>query len=437
MLLQERLAQKIPAWREKVQFLRKEKAEVVIDHVHVRQVFGGMRGLKVLVSDISFVDPYKGIHFRGYTIPEILELLPKPGAGKMPYVGGLYWLLMTGDLPTEEEALSVEEEWRKRMTLPEWVKQVITAMPKDTHPMTLFSMAILAMQKESAFTRQYHAGLTKTEFWGPTLEDALTLTARIPVVAAFIYRYLYGDGTYIPPDPNLDWGANFAHMMGIDDERYQDLSRLYFILHSDHELGNASAHTAHLVASTLSDLYYAFSAAMNALAGPLHGLANQEALKWLDAAYKRYGGVPTPEQMEEYAWDTLNAGRVIPGFGHAVLRATDPRFKAFYDFGEKHLPEDDYFKMVQVAYEVIPRVLQEHGKAKNPWPNVDAVSGSLQRHFGVEPTFYTVLFGIGRSLGITAHGVWARAMMLPIERPKSLTVQRIEEAIQEAEAAVA
>lgn len=437
MLLYERLAQKIPVWLEKVEYLRKEKGEVVIDHVHVHQIFGGMRGLKVLVSDISFVDPYKGIHFRGYTIPEVLDLLPKPDAESMPYVGGLYWLLMTGDIPTTEEALSVEEEWRKRMTLPEWVKAVITSMPKDTHPMTLFSMAVLAMQKESAFTKKYNEGLSKTEFWGPTLDDALTLTARLPVVAAFIYRYLYGDGTFIEPDPNLDWGANFAHMMGIDDKRYQDLSRLYFILHSDHELGNASAHTAHLVASTLADLYYAFAAAMNALAGPLHGLANQEALKWLDAAYQRYGGVPTPEQMEEFAWETLNAGRVIPGYGHAVLRATDPRFTAFYAFAEKYLPDDDYFKMVKLAYEIIPKVLQEHGKAKNPWPNVDAISGALQRHFGVVPTFYTVLFGIGRSLGITSHGVWARAMMLPIERPKSLTVKRIEEAVQEAEAVTA
>ncbi len=437
MLLRERLAQKIPGWREAIQTLRAEHGATVIDHVQVNQIFRGMRGLKVLVSDISYVDPYKGIHFRGYTIPEILEQLPKPQDGAMPYVGGLYWLLLTGDLPTEEEALSVEEAWKKHMNLPDWVRAVIESMPKDTHPMTLFSMAILALQKESVFTKRYKEGLPRDKHWEAALEDALALTARLPVVAAFIYRYLYGDGTYIPPKPDLDWGANFAHMMGIDDPRYYDLSRLYFILHSDHELGNASAHTAHLVGSTLSDLYYAFSAAMNALAGPLHGLANQNALKWLEEAYQRFGGVPTEEQLTQFAWDTLNAGQVIPGYGHAVLRATDPRYTAFYEFGEKYLPDDEYFRLVQVAYKVIPKVLQEHGKAANPWPNVDAISGVLQRHFGVEPTFYTVLFGIGRSLGITSHGVWARAMMLPIERPKSLTVARIRQAVQEeAKAAV-
>ncbi len=437
MLLRERLAQKIPAWREAIKALRAEHGDAVIDQVHINQIFRGMRGLKVLVSDISYVDPYKGIHFRGYTIPEILAQLPKPKDGAMPYVGGLYWLLLTGDLPTEEEALSVEEAWKTHMNLPEWVKRTIESMPKDTHPMTLFSMAVLALQKESVFTKRYKEGLPRDQHWEAALEDALALTARLPVVAAFIYRYLYGDGTYIAPDPNLDWGANFAHMMGINDPRYYDLSRLYFILHSDHELGNASAHTAHLVGSTLSDLYYAFSAAMNALAGPLHGLANQNALKWLEAAYQRFGGVPTEEQLTQFAWDTLNAGQVIPGYGHAVLRATDPRYTAFYEFGEKYLPDDEYFRLVQIAYKVIPKVLQEHGKAANPWPNVDAISGVLQRHFGVEPTFYTVLFGIGRALGITSHGVWARAMMLPIERPKSLTVARLQQMVQEAATATA
>ena len=434
MLLRERLSQKIPQWLEKAKALRAEHKDTVIDHVTVNHLFRGMRGLKVLLSDISYVDPYKGIHFRGYTIPEVLEALPKPPGATMPYVGGLYWLLFTGDLPTQEEALSVEEAWKAHMDLPDWVKATIESMPKDTHPMTLFSMAVLALQKESVFTKRYKEGLPRAQHWEAALEDAIALTARLPVVAAFIYRYLYGNGEYIPPRDDLDWGANFAHMMGINDERYQELSRLYFILHSDHELGNASAHTAHLVGSTLSDLYYAFSAAMNALAGPLHGLANQNALKWLAEAYERYGGVPTEEQLTEFAWDTLNAGQVIPGYGHAVLRATDPRYTAFYEFGEKYLPEDDFFRMVQVAYKVIPKVLQEHGKAANPWPNVDAISGVLQKHFGVEPTFYTVLFGIGRALGITSHGVWARAMMLPIERPKSVTLDRLSQMAAEAQA---
>lgn len=438
MLLKERMAELIPAWRERQRRLAKEHGDVVIDQVHVHQVLGGMRGLKALVTDISYVDPIEGIRFRGYTIPEVLERLPKPAPDAMPYVGGLYWLLLTGDFPTEEEALSVEEEWKKRMAIPQHVFDTLKQMPADTHPMTLFSMGVLAMQPDSVFAKRYKEGLRKEEMWEPMLEDALTLTARLPHLAAFIYRLKYKGGDYIAPHPDLDWGANFAYMMGVDTEEYRDLSRLYFILHSDHESGNVSAHTTYLVASALSDIYYAFSAAMDGLAGPLHGLANQECLNWLRGVMDTFGGVPTHEQMRQYAWDTLNSGRVIPGYGHAVLRRTDPRYTAQYEFALKHLPDDPLFQTAKVAYEVIPQVLQEHGKAKNPWPNVDALSGTLQQHYGVtESDFYTVLFGVGRSLGVTANVVWARALGHPIERPKSVTTEMLEQMVAEATGEVA
>ncbi len=431
MLLKERLEAIIPGWRERQRKLAKEYGDVVVDQVHMRQILGGLRGVKALVTDISYVDPYEGIRFRGHTIPEVLEKLPKPAEGDMPYVGGLYWLLLTGDFPTEEEALSVEEEWKKRMALPEHVFEVLKAFPKDAHPMTMFAAAVLALQPESLFAKRYKEGMKKTEYWDPMLEDALSLTAKLPAIAAFIYRLKYKDGKFIAPDPNLDWGANFAHMMGVENPEYKNLSRLYFILHSDHESGNVSAHTTYLVSSALSDIYYSFSAAMDGLAGPLHGLANQNCLYWLMGVKEKFGGVPTHEQMRQYAWDTLNSGQVIPGYGHAVLRRTDPRYKAQFEFALEHMPDDPLFQTAKVAYEVIPDVLKEHGKAKNPWPNVDALSGTLQQHYGVkESDFYTVMFGVGRALGVTANTVWARALGHPIERPKSVTTAMLEEEIK-------
>ncbi len=431
MLLKERLAAEIPAWRERQRKLAKEYGDVVVDQVHMRQILGGLRGVKALVTDISYVDPYEGIRFRGHTIPEVLEKLPKPAEGDMPYVGGLYWLLLTGDFPTKEEALSVEEEWKKRMALPEHIFDVLKAFPKDAHPMTMFAAAVLALQPESLFAKRYKEGMKKTEYWDPMLEDALSLTAKLPAIAAYIYRLKYKDGKFIAPDPNLDWGANFAHMMGVENPEYKNLSRLYFILHSDHESGNVSAHTTYLVSSALSDIYYSFSAAMDGLAGPLHGLANQNCLYWLMGVKEKFGGVPTHEQMRQYAWDTLNSGQVIPGYGHAVLRRTDPRYKAQFEFALEHMPDDPLFQTAKVAYEVIPDVLKEHGKAKNPWPNVDALSGTLQQHYGVkESDFYTVMFGVGRALGVTANTVWARALGHPIERPKSVTTAMLEEEIK-------
>ncbi len=271
--------------------------------------------------------------------------------------------------------------------------------------------------------------MKKDEYWLPMLEDSLNLTAKLPTIAAFIYNVKYRTGAAPHPDPELDWAANFARMVGVDGKEYEDVSRLYFILHSDHELGNVSAHVTHLVASSLSDIYYAFSAGLNGLAGPLHGLANQECLAWLLEVHKKLGGVPTREALRQYAWDWLNSGRVIPGYGHAVLRVPDPRFVAQLEFARKHFPDDEIYRLAALVFDVVPEVLKEQGKAKNPAPNVDAISGTLQYHYGMrEFDFYTVLFGVGRALGVTANAVWARALGQPIERPKSLTTAMLEEA---------
>jgi citrate synthase len=305
---------------------------------------------------------------------------------------------------------------------------MLRAMPEDSHPMAMFSAAIVSMQRESKFAKEYEAGLNKFDAWKPTYEDAMDLVAKLPEIAAFIYRYKYKDGDIIAPDPNLDMGGNFAHMMGIDAP-YDDVARMYFLLHSDHESGNVSAHTGHLVASALSDMYYAMSAMVNGLAGPLHGLANQEVLRWIQGVMDKMDNkVPTEEEMKKFVWDTLNSGQVIPGFGHAVLRKTDPRYATQRDFCVKHLPDDPIFEYVNVLYKVVPDILREHGHAKNPWPNVDAQSGVIQWHYGLkEYDFYTVLFAVGRALGVAANIVWDRALGYSLERPKSLTTDMLEE----------
>lgn len=429
MLLQEKIEQQLPEWRERVRRLIKENGDVKVGEVTISQVYGGMRDVKSLVTDISYVDPIEGIRFRGYTIPEVLAKLPKPEGSEMPYIGGLYYLFLVGEMPSKEQALEVENEWKRRSKVPPYVFEVIKALPPDAHPMTLFTLAILTLQRESLFSRQYHEGLKKDAFWQPMLEDSMNLIAKLPEIAAFIYRLKYKSSMSIQPDPKLDWAGNFAHLMGIQDPLYQDLSRLYFLLHSDHESGNVSAHTTHLVASSLSDIYYAASAGMSGLAGPLHGLANQECLMWLLNVRDNCGECGYDKAaLRQFAWDTLNKGQVIPGYGHAVLRKTDPRYTAQLEFGKKHFPEDEIFKLAALVYEVVPDVLREQGKARDPWPNVDAISGSLQYHFGVrEFDFYTVIFGVSRILGVSANAIWARALSQPIERPKSLTTAMLEE----------
>jgi citrate synthase len=295
--------------------------------------------------------------------------------------------------------------------------------------MVMFSAAILSMQIESEFVKEYNAGLNKMDSWKPTYEDAMNLLSKLPRIASFIYRYKYKNDDIIEPDTSLDLGGNFAHMMGIGSP-YDEVARLYFILHSDHESGNVSAHTGHLVASALSDVYYSISAMIDGLAGPLHGLANQEVLRWIQGVMDKMDNqIPTEEEMSKFVWDTLNSGQVIPGFGHAVLRKTDPRYTAQRDFCLKYLKDDPIFKYVDVLYKVTPPILEKQGKAKNPWPNVDAQSGVIQWHYGLtEYDYYTVLFGIGRAFGVLANIIWDRALGYPIERPKSVTTAMLEEA---------
>ncbi len=428
MSLKEKLSEKIDAWRPRTTKLLKEYGNVKVGEVNIEQVIGGARGVRCLTTDISYLDPNEGIRFRGYTIPETFDALPKVPGGEMPYIEGFVYLLLTGEMPSEKDVKEVAAEFNKRQQVPDYVFDVIRALPKETHPMVMFSSAILSMECESEFVKEYNAGLGKMDMWKPTYEDALNLLAKLPQIAAFIYRYKYKNGDIIKPNTKLDMGGNFAHMMGID-KPYDDVARMYFILHSDHESGNVSAHTGHLVASALSDIYYAISAMINGLAGPLHGLANEQVLRWIQDVMDKMGGkIPTEEEMKKFVWDTLKSGQVIPGFGHAVLRKTDPRYMSQREFCLKHLPDDPIFKFVDMLFKVTPPILVEQGKAKNPWPNVDAQSGVIQWYYGLtEYEFYTVLFGVGRAIGVCANIVWDRALGYPIERPKSVTTAMLED----------
>ncbi|MBI2896384.1 MAG: citrate (Si)-synthase [Deltaproteobacteria bacterium] len=427
--LKDTLRKKIEEHRPRTARLLKEHADTKLGEVTIGQAIGGARGVRCLVTDISYLDPEEGIRFRGKTIPETLAALPKAAGGQFPTVEAFWHFLLTGDVPSEDQVRDVVRDFRARRPVPQYVFDVLRAMPRDTHPMTMFSAAVLSMQRESVFAERYRKGMSKSEYWEPMLEDATTLLARLPTIGAYIYRMKFKSDTPIASNRELDFGADFAHMMGID-KPYDDVARMYFVLHSDHESGNVSAHTVHLVASALSDCYYALSAGLNGLAGPLHGLANEEVLRWTQSFMESLGGKePTEEVIRQALWDTLNAGQVVPGYGHAVLRKTDPRYISQMEFCLKHLPDYPLFKVINTIYKVAPKVLMEQGKAKNPWPNVDAQSGVIQWYYGVtEYSFYTVLFGIGRAIGTLANTVWDRALGYPIERPKSLTTAMLEQA---------
>jgi len=434
-LLKQKFFEKSSVLKTEMKALLKEHGNKKIDEVVLRQAFGGARGVKMMIWETSSLDAHEGIRFRGYSIPQLKELLPK-GNGKEPLPEGLFWLMLVGELPTEEQVKWVTDQWAHRSNVPDHTYRVLDALDADTHPMTQFTIAISSMQTTSVFAHRYAEGMKKTEYWDAVYEDAMNLIARLPRVAAYIYRRSYHNGDHIAPDLSLDWAANFAHMLGISDaDDFKNLMRLYMTIHADHEGGNASAHTAHLVGSTLSDPYHSYAGGMASLAGPLHGLANQEVIKWVFKMLDALGTkTPTKKQISDYVHSTLASGQVIPGYGHAVLRKPDPRFTAQKVFAEEYLRGNELVETIWKIFEVVPPILQGLGKVKNPWPNVDAHSGALLVHYGMkEYSFYTVLFGVSRALGVLAAQCWSRALGMPLERPKSLTSDWVKEFIAKSE----
>lgn len=426
--LLETLKAQVPVRQEALKKLKAEHGNKSLGEVTVEQTLGGARGVKCLLWETSLLDAEEGIRFRGHTIPELQTTLPAAIEGGEPLPEGLLWLLLTGEVPTKEQVASVTADLHSRAKLPEHVKKLIKDL-KHAHPMTQLSAAVTALNTESIFAKKYAEGIHKSSYWQYTYEDSMNLIARLPEVAALIYRNTYFNEDNHAYDSSLDYSANFNRMLGFDNEEFDELMRLYLVIHSDHEGGNASAHTTHLVGSTLSDPYLSLGAGLNALAGPLHGLANQEVLKWildLQAEFHAKGLQVTKETITQFAWDTLNSGKVIPGYGHAVLRKTDPRYTCQREFGLKYMPEDELFRIVDTIYQVMPGILTEHGKTKNPYPNVDSHSGVLLQYYGLtQQNYYTVLFGVSRAIGVLSQLFWDRALGLPLERPKSITSEWI------------
>lgn len=393
--------------------IAKEHEETKIGEITAGQVLGGMRGMPSLICDTSTVNPDEGLRIRGIPILELTTMQPED----------IFFLLCTGAFPSAPERQELHELFSSSSSVPYYVWNVLEAMPNDSHPMVMLSTAILVMERESRFRRAYDAGVGKDKHWIGMLEDSILLISRVTTIAAAIYRMKFDKGERIAPRKDLDWGSNFAYMMGLADPtgKFVELIRMYLVLHSDHEGGNVSSMTANTVASALSDVFYAMSAGLNGLAGPLHGLANQECLSYVLELHQKFQGVPTDEQLEQDLWDTLNSGNVIPGYGHAVLRVTDPRFTALYNFGKQNCTGDPIFEIVDKLFQIAPQVLTKQGKAKNVWPNVDAASGSLLYHYGMkEYEFYTVMFGVSRTMGICAQLLMARAAGNPLVRPKSI-----------------
>ncbi|KAA8904968.1 citrate synthase-like protein [Sphaerosporella brunnea] len=433
--LKETLKEVIPGKREQLQKLKAEHGSKALGQVTVEQAIGGMRGVKSMLWEGSVLDANEGIRFHGKTIKDCQQVLPKGLSGQEMLPEGMFWLLLTGQVPSTEQVRGLSRTLAENAGLPAFVEKLLDNLPTTLHPMTQFAIAVSALNHDSKFAKLYEAGfLKKTDYWEPTFDDSIQLLAKLPTIAAKIYHNTYLGGGALPPiDLSQDWSYNYAAMLGkADNEGFVDLLRLYLALHGDHEGGNVSAHTTHLVGSALSDPFLAYSAGLQGLAGPLHGLAAQEVLRFIQKMQKQIGSTYSGADVENYLWSLLKSGQVIPGYGHAVLRKPDPRFDALIAFAESRpeVKNSEVFKLVQATSQIAPKVLTEHGKTKNPHPNVDSASGCLFHHYGInQDLYYTVTFGVSRGLGPLAQLIWDRALGLPIERPKSLSMEAIVKAV--------
>lgn len=437
--LKEAVAEAIPAKQERLKALKAKHGNTSLGDIKLDNLLGGMRGLKVMLWEGSVLDSDRGIAFHGKSIPDCEKELPTAKdlglQGKEMLPESMLWLLLTGEVPNKDQVKNLMEELASKGKLPSHVEKIIDSFPKTLHPMTQFTAAIASLNHDSAFAAAYNKGIKKTEYWSPTFDDSIDLIAKIPAVAARIYYNVFGRGDGKQAiDSSLDLIGNYSKMIGYgDNEGMTDYLRLYIAIHGDHEGGNVSAHTAHLVGSALSDPYLSYSAALAGLAGPLHGLANQEVLGWALGMQDAVGKDASDEKVKEHLWSTLKSGRVVPGYGHAVLRQPDPRFTALSRFCDTRpeLKESSIVQLVQQVSRVAPGVLKEHGKTKNPFPNVDAASGCVLYEYGMtEFKYYTLVFGISRALGALPQLVWDRALGLPIERPKSMSIESLEQLLK-------
>jgi citrate synthase len=417
--LQQKLAEKMPQWREEQQALLQQYRDKVISEVRLSQLMRGMRGVTAVICDTSYVDAQEGLLIRDIPLKSLLHLQPEE----------MFYLLCTGELPDKAALNSLQVALMERATVPAEVWKVLEALPEGLHPMTMLSIAMLTMRSHSHLDAAIAKGVDKQRHWEAMLEDALNVLARLPVIAAWIYRVALLKKPPIVQSRQKGITERYAEMLGFDyrDQRFCDFLRQFILVHSDHEGANASVLTSRIVHSTQSDLYYSLSGAMNCLAGPLHGLANQNSVLFVKDILETFSGVPQKDQLAKWVWQKLQHGKVIPGFGHAVLRDKDPRFVALFEFGKQYFGENDMFRVAEMLGEVVPELLLKQGKVKSPYPNIDGISGTMLYLFGLQQLpFYTVMFSVAQSIGICAQLILMRGMLTPIFRPKSITTQMLK-----------
>lgn len=362
----------------------------------------GLRGYPSGYCTTSSVVPDKGLFYRGQPVEDLALKSPEE----------VIYLLFYGKEGTKGDIEAFKKNLIKRSKLSQESIDAIRRLPRHGHAMALFSAAILT------------TGMIEGK--NDYQEDGLNLIAKMPEIAATVINYHGGWGEGAPSDPSLGYVENFVHMLNVPhkNKKLVDVIKFFEVLHFDHGGGNLCTFVGKAIASGLEDMYGSISGAMCALAGPRHGKANQDSLEFIDVLVQELGADVSEADLEKAIRQKLANKELIYGFGHAVLRVEDPRATMFYQMGEKEFKDHPYVKMAGKLRKVVPTILKESGKVADPYPNVDAISGSVLAAAGFNyPQYFTVLFGVSRTVGIVSQIIYERLVArdgkgLPIVRPK-------------------
>jgi citrate synthase len=384
-------------------------AEEVLFEITKDKLETGMRGFPVGYCTTSYVDPQKGLFYINKPIPQLAYWEPIQ----------VIYLLYHGKEGSVSEVEHFDRELKKRGHCSKETLAAIRSLPRNGHPMKLFCAALLILGMHEA-SNDYR-------------EDCLNLIAKIPHLAAEVINHHAGWGATSHSHTEMGYMENFARMLNVPHAHLAELTRafkLFNILHYDHGGGNLSTFVGKAVASGLEDMYGSIASAMCALAGPRHGRANQECLEFVRLTLHEVGEKATEADVEKFIRHRLDKNQLVFGFGHAVLRVEDPRATVQYDFVKKHYPHHPLVKIALLLRTAGSKILSENPKISDPHPNVDAISGTLLTASGFPyPEYYTVLFGLGRCVGIAIQIVYERLEArggkgTPIVRPKYLYKSR-------------
>lgn len=362
----------------------------------------GLRGVPVGYCPTSSVDPQLGLFYAGYPVEKLAYNEPEE----------VIYLLFNRELPNAEQLAEFKKTLVAHSKLNPGVIENLRNLPKEGHPMKWFMHGLNLMGMYSGT--------------GDYKEDAMNVVAQLPELVAAIYRIRSGWGDPIQSKPELGYIENFVHMLNPPDtnEHLLQLMKVFNVLHFDHGGGNLSTFVGKAIASGQEDMYGSLMGAMSALAGPLHGMANQECLRFLKTSLETVEDPTNETEVNNYIDKLFAEGKKLYGFGHAVLRVEDPRATVQYALGEKIAPDNKIFRMAVAMRKLGTEFLKKQEKVSNPYPNVDAVSGSLLTSVGLtDENYYTVLFGMSRCVGIAAQIIYERLEArngkgTPIIRPK-------------------